>query len=468
MTGASARLFHTQVVREEAGSRTAADLPFATTTQADDVEGGGVERSRGSYKCRDDAYLVGDRVYNKQYAHLYFQRLQNLSPLVLDKVKAKWPTVPVRKILEVELGVECAVVGTVYKNMKLKPSVLDEYAKDKSLETHLASTKFVSGDDTLVLEDEGARMNLGCKGDSLDPADFVSGVCVAVRGTEEEGGNFVVKEVCLPGPARQEPVVPDSEAKYVALVSGLGLGDEKRDPLPLQLLADYVTGALGDYDGLAGKITRMVVVGNTLKEVGQVPMGEDKREASRGVGGLREADMFLTQIASSMPVDVMPGPTDPCNVSMPQQPLHRCLLPSTTCYSNVGRVTNPHGFEVDGVSFLGTSGQNIDDVMKYVAHEDRLGAMAATLEWCHSAPTAPDTLPCFPFVDQDPFVLKDCPHVYFAGNQPSLETGIAEGKEGQRVRLISLPSFAEKQTCVLVNLRDLSCHPIVFGSNLDQ
>jgi DNA polymerase delta subunit 2 len=37
----------------------------------------------------------------------------------------------VRDILKVEEDVECCVVGTLYKDMKLKPSILDEYAKDK-------------------------------------------------------------------------------------------------------------------------------------------------------------------------------------------------------------------------------------------------------------------------------------------------------------------------------------------------
>ena len=185
-------------------------------------------------------------------------------------------------------------------------------------------------------------------------------------------------------------------------------------------------------------------------------------------------------------------------MSLPQQPFHRCLLPSTTCYENLGRVTNPHAFTVDGVSFMGTSGQNIDDVMKYVDHEDRLGkqskakhlpfslrnlnaapilinlpfvlslskgCMAATLEWCHSTPTAPDTVPCFPFQDKDPFLMQDaCPHVYFVGNQPKLETGLMEGPEGQRCRLISLPAFSQNPVCVLVNLQDLSCHPITFST----
>ena len=76
-----------------------------------------------------------------------------------------------------------------------------------------------------------------------------------------------------------------------------------------------------------------------------------------------------------------PGPSDPANASLPQQPLHRCLLPSTTCYANVGRVTNPHAFSIDKVKVTGTSGQNVDDILKYVDHDDRLGALASTLEW---------------------------------------------------------------------------------------
>ena len=486
MTGSTARLFHARVARDADLAPTSSAPPQQQQLDAaDDLDlvskDHKVERATCEYKCLDDGYLVGDRVYNKQYAHLYFQRLQNLSPFIRGKVKKKWPGLPVRKILEVEPGVECAVIGTVYKDMKLKPSVLDEYAKDKSLQPHLATTKFVSPDDTLLLEDEGARMALQCRpgpgrqdasaAAAIDPIDFVSGVCVAVRGVEEEGGHFQVTDVCFPGPASQRPVPapPSSPSppppKYVALVSGLRLGDASADPLPLQLLADYVTGSLGDAETV-GRIARMVVVGNVLGEVAEVPVGEDKREARESAKSLREADIFLTQVASSMPLDVMPGPSDPCNVSLPQQPFHRCLLPSTTCYANVGRVTNPHGFEMDGVSFMGTSGQNIDDVLRFVGHEDRVGARAATLEWGHTAPTAPDTLPAFPFVDRDPFLVTECPHVYFVGNQPKLKVALMEGPEGQRTRLISLPSFAETQTAVLVNLQDLSCHPITFASSL--
>jgi hypothetical protein len=42
--------------------------------------------------------------------------------------------------------------------------------------------------------------------------------------------------------------------------------------------------------------------------------------------------------------------------------------------------------------FLGTSGQNIDDLDKYSEAEDRLDFMERTLLWRHLAPTAPDTL----------------------------------------------------------------------------
>lgn len=44
---------------------------------------------------------------------------------------------------------------------------------------------------------------------------------------------------------------------------------------------------------------------------------------------------------------------------------------------------------------LGTAGQNIDDLFKYVEggdDKDRLAMACRTLDWGHVAPTAPDTL----------------------------------------------------------------------------
>jgi len=53
--------------------------------------------------------------------------------------------------------------------------------------------------------------------------------------------------------------------------------------------------------------------------------------------------------------------------------------------------------ETDGISgreyrFLGTSGQTIDDIFKYLESEDRMEIVQQTLEWSHLAPTCPDTL----------------------------------------------------------------------------
>jgi len=74
--------------------------------------------------------------------------------------------------------------------------------------------------------------------------------------------------------------------------------------------------------------------------------------------------MSLTELAAAVPVDVMPGAGDPANYSLPQQPLHRCMFPGAAGFSTLERATNPHEFELDGVCFLGTSGQNVDDVYR--------------------------------------------------------------------------------------------------------
>jgi len=42
--------------------------------------------------------------------------------------------------------------------------------------------------------------------------------------------------------------------------------------------------------------------------------------------------------------------------------------------------------------FLGTSGQNIDDLGKYSEAKSKLDFVERTLRWRHLAPTAPNTL----------------------------------------------------------------------------
>lgn len=66
----------------------------------------------------------------------------------------------------------------------------------------------------------------------------------------------------------------------------------------------------------------------------------------------------------------------------------------------------------------------------------------------------------YPFQDDDPFVLKDCPHVYFAGNQPEFGTRLIGGAEGQTVRLISVPSFAEKKEIVILDTETLEVNRV--------
>ena len=103
------------------------------------------------------------------------------------------------------------------------------------------------------------------------------------------------------------------------------------------------------------------------------------------------------------------------------------LQPVLTSFNLSCRVTNPHDFEVDGIHIMGTSGQNVDDIYRYSDEEDRLNVMHNVLEWGHLVPTAPDTLTCYPFQDSDPFIMKEAPHVFFAGNQPEFGARMVTG-----------------------------------------
>jgi len=209
-------------------------------------------------------------------------------------------------------------------------------------------------------------------------------------------------------------------------------------PLALQLLVDFVAGAVADGGEVrgAGRIVRVVVAGNLVGNVGTGDRDGRTAASSGGGGGggggggaasavsavsaasgassaatvmarggrgldrdmslgaqdaavdaLRDADAAVAALAACVPVDVMPGDGDPASFTLPQQPLHPVLLPQAARFSTLRTVPNPYDAEVGGVRFLGTSGQPVADIRRYASEVtvmtpgDELGLRAAHRAW---------------------------------------------------------------------------------------
>ena len=424
-----------------------------------------------------------------------------MAPDLKKAVAAAWPGVPLVSVLDLPEDKEVAVIGTLYKEQAAKPSALDDFvanqpggtgratggsgagtgtASDGSpLEALIGVPRLAGPGDSLILEDAGARVALT----GLDPGPLVTGVVVALRGKVGASGELEVSATLFRGPGEGGPAAlpspppppPPAGDTYLALLSGLGMGDAAGKAAHAATLAvDLLSGlaGCGPDASLWSRVARVVVAGGLLRSsdaLASIRAATGASDAPATVAAtaraalapLRDADAATAGLAAALPVDVMPGAPDPTNAALPQQPLHACLLPGSAGFGPTAcvRATNPHEFECGGVRFLGSAGQTIADVGRESTAPTRLACLESLLRWGHLAPTAPDTLPAYPFKDRDPFVLQGPPHVLFAGGAGGFETGLAT-LGGREVRLVSVPEFASTGIIVLVNLRTLECHPV--------
>jgi len=286
-----------------------------------------------------------------------------------------------------------------------------------------------------MLEDASGRLRL--TGDVLKTQLLVSGCVIAALGTENADGAFEVADVKIadlpPQPPRKgvNGTVEDSKrgssngkdstSHKVMIISGLNFDGESGAKLAHEMLYEYLAGE-AEQDGAlpnAASITRLIIAGGSLSNSSPILSRVDftEQKASHKSYGYdattynaapsEQLDEFLSGILPHIPITILPGVSDPVNVSLPQQPLHPAILPRCKPYSSgptqpqTGKfpppgsfdcVTNPWEGDIGGLRFLGTGGQPIDDIYKYVTEEDRLVMMEHVLRWRVSAPTAPDTL----------------------------------------------------------------------------
>ena len=286
-----------------------------------------------------------------------------------------------------------------------------------------------------MLEDDSGRIRL--VGAILPSIMLVTGCIIAAMGTENSNGEFEVVDIKIADLARQpqrwerdngELAMPGQEAKKkevlnnrkrassskVAILSGLGISGEEADGLCLDLLMEYLLGESGgttEQQG-ASKISRLIIAGDSLADLSlqaardeaagkkiQKKYGYDA--SAYNPAPTAHLDYFLSTLLQSLPITLMPGGSDPANISLPQQPIHLAMLPQSRIYSAEHGSKEPGWFDsspnpwegdIDGWRFLGNGGQPLNDIFKYVESDDRLDMMENLLRWRNGAPTAPDTL----------------------------------------------------------------------------
>ena len=285
-----------------------------------------------------------------------------------------------------------------------------------------------------MLEDESGRLRL--IGTALQTSMLVTGCVIAVMGTENANGDFEIIDLKVPDLPRQPqrwerddnsapPLNINGKHKgnehtnriergKIAIISGLGISGDVADTLLMDLLMEYLLGeACGPSQQTdAGQISRLFIAGNSITEGTPLAARDEllDKKSSKKYGYDASAynpaptahlDEFLATLLPSIPITLIPGESDPANVSLPQQPIHPAMFPRSRAYASTPgsgeqgwfeSVTNPWEGDVDGWRLIGTGGQPIDDIFKYVEGDERLEMMENILRWRCLAPTAPDTL----------------------------------------------------------------------------
>jgi DNA polymerase delta subunit 2 len=385
-------------------------------------------------------------VYQRQYSHVYDQRLAMLKPRCWEALKDETAT-RVNRILELANlpdDTRSMVVGTVVKE-----------AGDPKQDVIHPDTK-CRASDQVYLEDDSGRVAL----DVEFPYQYCTGIVLGAVGIVDHTGTLKVDRIACPHSAappaltESSPEEATDEDSCVLLISNMQCGGSNVSSLQREMVLSYING---HFTSDAKKVARVIVAGGG-------PSSKNPLEGSK------EFDKWTNHLLKSgVPVDVLPGSNDPTTASWPQRPLHSSLFPKSSKSNIFSRSPNPYAAQHGARLVMGTDGENIADLRKSILQQQDddagastlvsdLHALNKTLDWAHMCPTGPDSVPTIPHADMDPMVLSQTPHVYFSGSATKFDSALVN----DQTRLVCVPSFAETGEVVLVNLKSLDVELLRF------
>lgn len=155
-----------------------------------------------------DKFLLKNRQFDVQYAHIYAERLGSMRKFVSAAAENRWQNdsnLRILKMNDLKTDEECVLIGILFKQMILKPSIVKQLASEVNqklffwrwevfpLKRNFSLTKngfnlqpprtrYVDPTDKLILEEESQRITLD---GNIDVNKFVTGKLLRVRSIDE-------------------------------------------------------------------------------------------------------------------------------------------------------------------------------------------------------------------------------------------------------------------------------------------
>ncbi|ANQ07693.1 DNA polymerase delta small subunit [Plasmodium coatneyi] len=442
-----------------------------------------VKKEHYNYENHSKEFLISKATYTQQYCEIYSARTKAMKGLLVRTVErlvgcSGQANGHINGNVKVELGCEvkreggedakglagkeysllhylkelktnenCYCIGTLFKKMELRPSILNEYISEIN-ETEDVVVNYTHDEDVLFLEDETARLKLE---GNINSDHYVTGLTVIIKGRGMSNGSLYVDELIYAYvPKLEVPRCISDDDKYIMFVSGIQISERNGNVNNTSLLKDFILGLYGDKD-LSEKLIRVVIVGNCLRNVD----GDEK--------DMKTVDTFFASLCPGVYVDLMPGENDPTDAILPQQPFPNLFFKTARNYSSFKCVTNPYLFSIDNVNVCCMSGEPVNNIVSY-SKNSPMDALRMIAKSRILSPTCPDTLGCYPFMEKDPFCLQDddkYPHIFVNGNCTDLEVQHMHG-ENTLPLLVCLPSFDVTPKALLVNIRNMQHVTLTF------
>ena len=139
-------------------------------------------------------------------------------------------------ILDIRPFEDTVIIGTLFKEQKLKPTILNNIMGVLGQKKFLgADGKFKHGafvnkeeEDVAVLEDKSGRITIKNSPENFNIDHFVSGSILALRGKAINGGYFEVQDFCFAGvPFKESPLNSKQLAQQTDLYGATALRSKR-------------------------------------------------------------------------------------------------------------------------------------------------------------------------------------------------------------------------------------------------